>query len=141
MLSVYRIGLSPRAALLVARTKLVIHTAIFLMSAVLVFLLLQVVIDVSRPISDSPQQAQDVINIFLLHNIVIPLLLVNLFLCCCTLFHVFARMQTSVRWLYIDTFYLNTAGLLVRVFFSVFMLVIVFTPHSYFISHTRVLHI
>ena len=81
------------------------------------------------------------INIFLLHNIVIPLLLVNLFLCACTLFHVFARMQTSVQWLYIDTFYLTTAGLLVRIFFSVFMLVIVFTPHSYFISHTKVLHI
>merc|ERR1711936_472639 len=62
---------------------------------------------------------------------------VNLILFLCVLYFVFAMTQTSLRFLYIDVFYVNIFAQLIRIFFSVYMLVIIFVPHTYYISDTK----
>merc|ERR1719347_90011 len=81
----------------------------------------------------------DVVGNFLVKNIWIPLFFVNLVLFLCVLYFIFAMTQTSLRFLYIDVFYVNIFSQLVRIFFSVYMLVIIFVQHTYFISDKHML--
>jgi len=85
------------------------------------------------------QDTEDILGNFLVKNIWIPLFFVNLILFLCVLYFVFAMMQTSLRFLYIDVFYVNIFAQLIRIFFSVYMLVIIFVQHTYFISEKHML--
>merc|ERR1711892_17292 len=85
------------------------------------------------------QDVDDVLGNFLVKNIWIPLFCVNLVLSLCILYYIFAMTQTSLRFLYIDVFYVNIFSQLVRIFFSVYMLVIIFVQHTYFISDKHML--
>merc|ERR1719244_1778574 len=85
------------------------------------------------------QDTEDILGNFLVKNIWIPLFFVNLILFLCVLYFVFAMTQTSLRFLYIDVFYVNIFAQLIRIFFSVYMLVIIFVQHTYFISEKHML--
>lgn len=73
-------------------------------------------------------------DIFLLQNIWLPLLAFNVVMSVCTAYYVFALTQSSVRFLYIEVFYVNVFRKLVVIFFCVYLLVIIFSPHNWLVS-------
>lgn len=76
----------------------------------------------------------NVLQLFAVKNIWIPLSVIYILLTCCVLFHVFALTNTTVRYMYIYVFYVCVFNNLVRVFFCTYMLVVIFTKHVYFLS-------
>jgi len=120
-----KIGLSFQQSFVLVKSNLIQRAVIFGLTIFLIYKYMQ------------NQDPHDVINNFLVKNIWAPLFLVNLVLTLCLLYYVFALTQTSLRFLYIDVFYVNVFAQLVRIFFSVYMLVIIFVPHTYYISDTK----
>jgi len=122
-----KIGLSLKESFTLAKSNLVQRVVIFGITFYMIYKHMQ------------NQDPEDVIDNFLVKNIWIPLLVVNLVLTLCGLYYVFALTQTSLRFLYVDVFYVNVFAQLVRIFFSVYMLVIIFVQHTYFISDRQML--
>ena len=52
----------------------------------------------------------------------------------CSSYYIFALMQNSVRFLYIEVFYVNVFRKLVVIFFCVYLLVVIFSPHIFYVS-------
>jgi len=82
----------------------------------------------------SDAEEWEYIDKFLLQNIWIPWLCVNYALFLCQLYYLYSLTQTSLRFLYIDVFYVNTFAQLVRIFFSIYMIIITLVPHSFYLS-------
>ena len=72
---------------------------------------------------------------FLLNNIFVPLFIYNIVMITCTAYYIFALMQSSVRFLYIEVFYVNILRKLVVIFFCTYMLVVIFSPHNLVPTH------
>merc|ERR1711997_543894 len=62
-------------------------------------------------------------------NIFLPMFLVMTVNSLCVLYSIYAWTRTSMRYVYVDVFYVTTFSKLVNIFFCVYMLVIVFSPH------------
>jgi len=65
---------------------------------------------------------------FLLNNIFVPLFIYNIVMITCTAYYIFALMQSTVRFLYVEVFYVNILRKLVVIFFCTYMLVVIFSP-------------
>ena len=74
---------------------------------------------------------------FLLNNIFVPLFIYNIVMITCTAYYIFALMQSTVRFLYIEVFYVNILRKLVVIFFCTYMLVVIFSPHHFYVSSSR----
>jgi len=122
-----KIGVSLKQSFALAKTDLIQRGVIFGITIYMICKYLQA------------QDTEDILGNFLVKNIWIPLFFVNLILFLCVLYFVFAMTQTSLRFLYIDVFYVNIFAQLIRIFFSVYMLVIIFVQHTYFISEKHML--
>jgi len=122
-----KIGLSLNQSFALAKSNLIQRAVIFGITIYMISKYIQ------NPDTD------DVVGNFLVKNIWIPLFFVNLVLLLCVLYFIFAMTQTSLRFLYIDVFYVNIFSQLVRIFFSVYMLVIIFVQHEWFISDKHML--
>merc|ERR1711953_937159 len=62
-------------------------------------------------------------------NIFLPMFLVMTVNSFCVLYSIYAWTRTSMRYVYVDVFYVTTFSKLVNIFYCVYMLVIVFSPH------------
>merc|ERR1711997_353449 len=62
-------------------------------------------------------------------NIFLPMFLVMTVNSLCVLYSIYAWTRTSMRYVYVDVFYVTTFSKLVNIFYCVYMLVIVFSPH------------
>jgi len=122
-----KIGVTLKQSVALARTNLIQRGVIFGITIYMICKYLQA------------QDTEDILGNFLVKNIWIPLFFVNLVLLLCVLYFVFAMTQTSLRFLYIDVFYVNIFAQLIRIFFSVYMLVIIFVQHTYYISDKHML--
>ena len=120
-----KIGLSRSQAFLVTKSALIQRTIIF---AFLFYMILK------ASIWSSEAEEWEFIDKFLLQNIWIPWLCVNSLLFLCLLYYLHSLTQTSLRFLYVDVFYVNTFAQLVRIFFSIYMIVITLVPHSFYLS-------
>jgi len=120
-----KIGLSRSQAFKVTRSVLMQRTIIF---AFLFFMIFK------ASIWASEAEEWEYIDKFLLQNIWIPWLCVNSVLFLCLLYYFYSLTQTSLRFLYVDVFYVNTFSQLVRIFFSIYMIVITLIPHSFYLS-------
>merc|ERR1712130_559539 len=74
---------------------------------------------------------------FLLNNIFIPLFVYNIIMTVCTAYYIFALTQSTVRYLYVEVFYVNIFRKLVVIFFCTYMLVVIFSPHHFYVSSSR----
>ena len=74
---------------------------------------------------------------FLLNNIFVPLFIYNIVMITCTAYYIFALMQSTVRFLYVEVFYVNILRKLVVIFFCTYMLVVIFSPHHFYVSSSR----
>merc|ERR1712037_771083 len=74
---------------------------------------------------------------FLLNNIFIPLFVYNIIMTVCTAYYIFALTQNTVRFLYVEVFYVNIFRKLVVIFFCTYMLVVIFSPHHFYVSSSR----
>ena len=74
---------------------------------------------------------------FLLNNIFIPLFVYNIIMILCTAYYIFALTQNTVRFLYVEVFYVNIFRKLVVIFFCTYMLVVIFSPHHFYVSSSR----
>ena len=74
---------------------------------------------------------------FLLNNIFIPLFVYNIIMILCTAYYIFALTQSTVRFLYVDVFYINIFRELVNTTYWTYLLVLIFSPY-YFSLSTRV---
>merc|ERR1712222_201239 len=74
---------------------------------------------------------------FLLNNIFIPLFVYNIIMILCTAYYIFALTQSTVRYLYVEVFYVNIFRKLVVIFFCTYMLVVIFSPHHFYVSSSR----
>ena len=72
---------------------------------------------------------------FLLNNIFVPLFIYNIVMITCTAYYIFALMQSTVRFLYVEVFYVNILRKLVVIFFCTYMLVVIFSPHNLVPTH------
>jgi hypothetical protein len=122
-----KIGLSFKQSFTLAKSNLIQRAVIF---GITIYMICKYV---------QSQDDEDILTNFLVKNIWIPLFCVNLVLSLCIIYYIFAMTQTSLRFLYIDVFYVNIVSQLVRIFFSVYMLVIIFVQHTYFISEKHML--
>jgi len=73
---------------------------------------------------------------FLAANIFLPMFLVSIINLACVLYSIYAWTRTSIRYVYVDVFYLTTLSKLVNIFYCVYMLVIVFSPH-HIVTHAE----
>merc|ERR1712179_421302 len=64
---------------------------------------------------------------FLLNNIFIPLFVYNIIMTVCTAYYIFALTQNTVRFLYVEVFYVNIFR----------KLVVIFSPHHFYVSSSR----
>jgi len=71
---------------------------------------------------------------FLAAHIFLPMFLVTIINTFCVLYSIYAWTRTSIRYVFVDVFYTTTASKLVNIFYCVYMLVIVFSPH-HVVSH------
>jgi len=94
-----KIGLSRSQAFIMTRSVLIQRTIIF---AFLFFMIFK------DSIWASDAEEWEYIDKFLLQNIWIPWLCVNYALFLCQLYYLYSLTQTSLRFLYIDVFYVNT---------------------------------
>merc|ERR1711997_185610 len=62
-------------------------------------------------------------------NIFLPMFLVMTVNSLCVLYSIYAWTRTSMRYVYVDVFYVTTFSKLVNVFYCVYMIVIVFSSH------------
>lgn len=62
-------------------------------------------------------------------HIFLPMFLVMAANSLCVLYSIYAWTRTSMRYVYVDVFYVTTFSKLVNIFYCVYMLVIVFIPH------------
>merc|ERR1711953_28170 len=69
-------------------------------------------------------------------NIFLPMFLVMTVNSLCVLYSIYAWTRTSMRYVYVDVFYVTTFSKLVNIFYCVYMLVIVFSTH-HFVSETQ----
>jgi len=69
-------------------------------------------------------------------NIFLPMFLVMTVNSLCVLYSIYAWTRTSMRYVYVDVFYVTTFSKLVNIFYCVYMLVIVFSPH-HIVSESR----
>eukprot|EP00090_Calanus_glacialis_P017907 TRINITY_DN2776_c0_g1_i1.p1 TRINITY_DN2776_c0_g1~~TRINITY_DN2776_c0_g1_i1.p1 ORF type:complete len:314 (-),score=49.29 TRINITY_DN2776_c0_g1_i1:50-904(-) len=122
-----KIGLTVQQSFVLSKSNLIQRAVIFGITIYMIYKHMQA------------QDADDLIGNFLVKNIWIPLFFVNLVMTLCLLYFMFAMTQTSLRFLYIDVYYVNVFAQLVRIFFSVYMLVIIFIQHTYFISDRHML--
>jgi hypothetical protein len=122
-----KIGISMQQSFVLSKSNLIQRAVIFAITIYMIYKHMQA------------QDADDLIGNFLVKNIWIPLFFVNLVLTLCLLYYMFAMTQTSLRFLYIDVFYVNVFSQLIRIFFSVYMLVIIFVQHTYFVSDRHML--
>ena len=74
---------------------------------------------------------------FLLNNIFIPLFVYDIIMTVCTAYYIFALTQSTVRYLYVEVFYVNIFRKLVVIFFCTYMLVVIFSPHHFYVSSSR----
>jgi len=74
---------------------------------------------------------------FFLYYISIPLMVCSLTKTICTAFSIFALTQSTVRFLYVDVFYINIFRELVNTTYWTYLLVLIFSPY-YFSLSTRV---
>ena len=74
---------------------------------------------------------------FILYYISVPLMVCSLTKTICTAFSIFALTQSTVRFLYVDVFYINIFRELVSTTFWTYLLVLIFSPY-YFSLSTRV---
>jgi len=74
---------------------------------------------------------------FLLINIFVPLFVYNTIMILCTAYYIFALTQNTVRYLYVEVFYVNIFRKLVVIFFCTYMLVVIFSPHHFYVSSSR----
>merc|ERR1711936_576545 len=72
---------------------------------------------------------------FLLINIFVPLFVYNTIMILCTAYYIFALTQNTVRYLYVEVFYVNIFRKLVVIFFCTYMLVVIFSPHNLVPTH------
>merc|ERR1712038_1490555 len=63
------------------------------------------------------------------------LLINNFVMITCTAYYIFALMQSTVRFLYVEVFYVNILRKLVVIFFCTYMLVVIFSPHNLVPTH------
>jgi len=122
-----KIGLSLKQSFVLSKSNLIQRVVICAITIYMIYKHMQA------------QDADDLIGNFLVKNIWIPLFFVNLVLTLCLLYYMFAMTQTSMRFLYIDVFYVNVFSQLIRIFFSVYMLVIIFVQHTYYVSDRHML--
>jgi len=73
-------------------------------------------------------------DIFLLYNVWFPLFVFNMIMIVCSIYYIFALTQSTVRYLYIEVFYINIFRKLVVIFFCIYMLVVIFSPHTFNVS-------
>merc|ERR1712156_888728 len=59
----------------------------------------------------------------------------NIVMITCTAYFIFALMQSTVRFLYVEVFYVNILRKLVVIFFCTYMLVVIFSPHNLVPTH------
>merc|ERR1711936_605906 len=64
-------------------------------------------------------------------------LLYNIIMILCTAYYIFALTQSTVRYLYVEVFYVNIFRKLVVIFFCTYMLVVIFSPHHFYVSSSR----
>lgn len=69
-------------------------------------------------------------------NIFLPMFLVMTVNSFCVLYSIYAWTRTSMRYVYVDVFYVTTFSKLVNIFYCVYMLVIVFSTHQ-IVSETQ----
>jgi len=74
---------------------------------------------------------------FVLYYISVPLMVCSLTKTICTAFSIFALTQSTVRFLYVDVFYINIFRELVNTSYWTYLLVLIFSPY-YFSLSTRV---
>jgi len=77
-------------------------------------------------------------DIFLLYNVWIPLFVFNMIMIVCSIYYIFALTQSTVRYLYIEVFYINIFRKLVVIFFCIYMLVVIFSPHTFNVSDAQI---
>merc|ERR1712025_528709 len=65
----------------------------------------------------------------------IPWIIVIVIQLLCTLYSIFAWTRTSLRYVYVDVFYVTVFSKLLSIFYCVYMLVMIFVPHHFFISN------
>lgn len=63
-----------------------------------------------------------------------PLFIYSLINISAVLYNIFALTRNSVRYLYVDVFYMTMATRLLSIFYCTYMLVMIFTPHHFLIS-------
>ena len=74
---------------------------------------------------------------FILYYISVPVMVYSLTKTICTAFSIFALTQSTVRFLYVDVFYINIFRELVNTTYWTYLLVLIFSPY-YFSLSTRV---
>ena len=74
---------------------------------------------------------------FVLYYISVPLLAYTLTKTICTAFSIFALTQSTVRFLYVDVFYINIFRELLSTTYWTYLLVLIFSPYNFSLS-TRV---
>lgn len=109
-----KIGLSVKASVNVQKVKLIILG--FLLGISLSFL-------------TYGSQHPDSMWMFLAVHIFLPMFLVTLVNTFCVLYSIFAWTRTSIRYVFVDVFYLTTFSKLINIFYCVYMLVIVLSSH------------
>lgn len=67
-------------------------------------------------------------------HILLPLLLVILIQLLCNIFSIIAWTRTSLRYVYVDVFYVTVFSKVISMIFCVYMIVMIFKPHYFFDS-------
>jgi len=116
---VVKLSNTVRGACLLARAELIRNVILFALSVFFIH---------KHGTSNLPT------DIFLLYNVWFPLFVFNMIMILCSIYYIFALTQSTVRYLYIEVFYINIFRKLVVIFFCIYMLVVIFSPHTFNVS-------
>jgi len=118
------IGLTARAAISLHRGQLLVR--LFLLALVLSLLGLEWFMEMDT-------QAAKIYNFYCSH-VLVPLLLVIVIQLICNIYSIIAWTRTSLRFVYVDVFYVTVFSRVISMIFCSYMIVMIFKPHYFFDS-------
>jgi len=118
------IGLTARAALSLQRGQILVR--LFLLALVLCLLVLGWTVD-------KETEAAAIFSYYCRH-ILLPLLLVIVIQLICNIYSIIAWTRTSLRYVFVDVFYVTVFSRSISLIFCVYMIVMIFKPHYFFDS-------
>jgi len=128
-----KIGLSVKNALFIKKYILVAWALVLFASISLMYKSYSVE-KVEDTHETADQYAEYIKWTFVGNYFITPLFIYSLINISAVMYNIFALTRNSVRFLYVDVFYITMMTRLLSIFYCTYMLVMIFTPHHFLIS-------